>query len=555
MSGKQVAPPDVFRTAVTPVVSSVSEAIQRFAPAGGLAAPAGGKGVWGRIKRTAKKVKSKFTGHGDVEEGGAPEEEAPEQAQVGPPGVQQGPPPPDDTPPPPTLTQQVEGGIQGLIAQGQEMVDGAIAFVEQEPHVRLAHLYAQLGATDPLLRAIYPDAELRRAALSLGADRLVAFLAHDTLSDAAVQEAPAAFAGQLDAALAGLPVGKGMSVEIRRGLRRLVPALSVEQAMAAFGARFGHAMRNDGGSWTMDLILAVWDQLAVLPDQDVTDMTVLTTYNAIAGGGGYGPSWEAPDVVNTIQLGEDNDPAALGHTVRHEVGHAVHAEMPAGINAWLQSDIGFWFYEIDDGGLRTTINELGGFPAKLTLNGVEEDFGDDAQAWALHLLRTFVGGGSSWTPSRNTVTEGQDPSLVALWDAMPAGVQDLATQSPAHWYTNYANFAQGTKGQYFLNYWYSRVFYMSATAKAVVDASGDDYTAMSEKEFFANAYAEYFEDPAGYNDHSLWGGSLPNSVKDFFASHIVERQPYVAPNPQVEQNVEQGGGAAPPSPTGMAGTP
>ena len=64
-------------------------------------------------------------------------------------------------------------------------------------------------------------------------------------------------------------------------------------------------------------------------------------------------------------------------------------------------------------------------------------------------------------------------------------------------------------------------------AKAAIAATGDNYSAMSEKEFFANCYAEYFADPAGAKDKTKWGGSLSADVKSFFKKHIVERHPYL----------------------------
>lgn len=541
MPGKQLAPKDVFRAPVSPSASSVAEAVQHFAPPG-LGS------VWKSVKRGANRVRRAVTGSSGSSQ--APSESAEE------PGLLD-----HATDVGSSIVDTVSGAVEGAVDTVSEGVgsgvEAAAEFVNQEPHVRLAHLYSELGATDAFLRAVYADAELRGAALDLGAARLVGFLAEATLTDTAVQEAPAAFSGQIDTLLDDLPVGSAMPREVRDGLRRVLPAFTVQQAMKAFGVRFAHGMQDNGASWTLDNITRVWDQLDVLPDQDISDLTVLTTFQAIAGGGGFGPSWEAPDTVNTIQLGQDGDPAHLAHTVRHEVAHAVHAEIPGQINPWLQNDIQFWFYDNTTSGVRTWINELGGFPATYTNpnTGDEANWDATAESWVISMLQTFIGSGSSWAPARPSVEAGQGGWQQAWWAAMPENVRNAPLLSPPHWYANYANFAQGTKGRYFLNYWYARPFYMSDLAKQVVDATGDDYTAMSEKEFFANAYAEYFKDPAGYNDHSKWGGSLPGSVQDFFQRVIVERQPYEAPNGQVQDNADQAGVGQPPGPTGMAGTP
>ena len=92
---------------------------------------------------------------------------------------------------------------------------------------------------------------------------------------------------------------------------------------------------------------------------------------------------------------------------------------------------------------------------------------------------------------------------------------------------------------------------MSEEAVSVVKATRDNYTAMSEKEFFANCYAEYFKDPNGYMDHSKWGGNLPGKVQKFFADHIVDRQPYTPPDDNSQASKE----SPPPPSGGMPGTP
>jgi hypothetical protein len=541
LPSKQLAPQDVMRAPVSPSTSSVEEAALNYTPKPVVAAP----GLWKSLKRGAKKVFSK-----SKPQASAPEEEAVVEEEAAEEGSS-------------VLEAASESGIsapQELEESGagdDEVLEPDVEFNNLTPGERLTALYTELGATDAFLTAVAADPDLVTAAVALGADTVVGFLAKETLTDGVVQQAATPLAGHMDALIAGLSIGSAMPAEVRAGLRRMLPGMTVPHAMAAFGARFNHGMVDNGGAWTMDNITQVWDQLDVLPDQDVSDLTVLTTFQAIAGGGGFGPSWEAPDTVNTIQLGEDAgaNPAHMAHTVRHEVGHAVHAEIPGNINPWLEGDVKFWFYANDDTGVRQLVTELGGFPAKYTgPDGAEHDWDANADAWILNLLQTFIGGSGSWDPARPTVTDGQGDWETAMWDAMPDTVKDVATQSPSHWYANYNNFARGTKGSYFLNYWYARPFYMSDTAKAVVDATGDDYTAMSEKEFFANAYAEYFKDPAGYTDNTKWGGSLPGGVKDYFKKCIVDRQPYTAPDTGAEAVVD-GTPTPPPGPSGMAGTP
>lgn len=218
----------------------------------------------------------------------------------------------------------------------------------------------------------------------------------------------------------------------------------------------------------------------------------------------------------------------MAHTVRHEVGHGVHAEIPGVINMWLKNDIGMWYGELDDTGVDTFVAELGGYPATYVNpnDSSDEAFADTEKSWIRDFIKSWTGS-TSWEPTRVSPEEGSGPWETAAWSAMPAQVQNACSQSTKWWFQNYANFQKGSSGdRLFLNHWYHKWFRMSDAAKKLVDITGEDYTAMSEKEMFANAYAEYFADPKGKKDPSKWGGKLSASVKEFFQTCIVNRDPY-----------------------------
>jgi len=320
-----------------------------------------------------------------------------------------------------------------------------------------------------------------------------------------------------------LPRGGGHR-HVRIAMDQMVAdeVVTLQDAIKLFLPRFNHAAEEISGHWTMNLMKGMWRQLAALPPQDVSKNTAITTFQAIAGGGGFGPSWEAPDTINTIQIGEDNiDGEYLEHTVRHEVGHGVHTQIPGPVNSWLQNDMQFWFTDWD-----TWIQELGGYPQKFWHSSGQWVNVDDAWKGALRdIVRTFTGS-SSWSPARATPEAGLHPDLVAAWQAMPAAVKNACLQSKPYWYDNYQNFQAANGKRYFLNHWYNRPFTIGNKAFSTVASTNDTYTAMSEKEFFANCYAEYFADPAGVHDQSKWGGTLPADVKAFFKTCIVQRHPY-----------------------------
>lgn len=357
---------------------------------------------------------------------------------------------------------------------------------------------------------------------------------------------------------AGLPRGSGLNEASRTGLKRLAWNLGMPKAGDLFKIRFNVELNTDGSvaSWSIDDLKVVWTQLETLPGQDVSENTVLTTFQAISGDAGFwsgGSTVQLGDGLRTstfFQVGDARNgtmvnPDRLPHTVRHEVGHAVHDQLKSRVDSWLQSGVGFWYYSGDDSGVDSMITDLGGYPTKYKdLKDDEADF-DEAAKSRMKAIILAHSGNATWNPSSTNLpvvgsvarsptadptTATQAQTDVMMWEAMDAKIHNLFTQSDdGQWFANYNSHSQGTKGRYFWNHWYAKPFYFSDTAKTAIDATGDNYTAMSEAEFFANCYAEYFHDPAGYNDPTLWGGSLDANVKEWMTRHILERQPYKPP--------------------------
>jgi hypothetical protein len=416
-----------------------------------------------------------------------------------------------------------------------------------------------LGSAQPLMRWL---------AASSSATLLLCEVAGPMIADGQIASIVANMqaTGTWATMVAALPKGAGLDAASQTALRRLAGQVTQPALAELFQVRFNHPLTADPGvTWSDADIRAVWDQLAVLPAQDVSENTVISAFRAISGDQAF---WSGG---NTVKLGtglssstffQNGDarngtmvnPDRLGHTVRHEIGHSVHDQLAGRVNSWLQNGVGFWYLPSGNAGATALISGLGGFPGTYKdLRDQEVAFTAEDQARIAQLI-TSHSGSNTWGPNTGAPlpvagSVVRDPTLpaetaatqaqkdVLLWDALNPKVHSCFTLSDAGpWYVNYASLPSGSQGRYFWNHWYSKPYYFGGTAKAAIDATGDNYTAMSEKEFFANCYAEFFKDPAGYNDPTLWGRGLSADVSGFMRSHVLERQPYKPP---------AGGGAGP----------
>src|SRR5262249_40295204 len=141
-------------------------------------------------------------------------------------------------------------------------------------------------------------------------------------------------AGNWDALVAALPKG-GCTDITNDALDQMVEdsVFSLADAMTLFEVRFGHKALDVSSNWTADNLKLTWRALSELPVKDVTLNNAITTFTAVAGGGGT--------YSGSVNIGQDTggDSEYLEHTVRHEVGHGVHEQIKDEVNPWLQNDM------------------------------------------------------------------------------------------------------------------------------------------------------------------------------------------------------------------------
>lgn len=353
-----------------------------------------------------------------------------------------------------------------------------------------------------------------------------------------------------EALIARLPRAGAMPTTTRTALKRVKDHLGAAPAKAAFERRFGHALterlevtaspgqeateedRRAGTAapvqWLPGDIRAVWNQMDVLPDGDVTGSTIFVALQAIRSDSFASGYWTAPNIQ--ITQGAGATPSSLQHTVRHEIGHAVE-DGPLGesIRAWLKKDVGFWYMSAKEAGIAELVGDLGGWPRSWTdASGASKSFGESEQQRVEALLIAHSGSTRALSATGRALPNPTAPTTddERLYAALNPRIQSCFALSADHWFYQHTTLPRGPRGRVFYNHYYERPYYFSDLAETTVNAIGDSYTAMSESEFFANCYAEYFKDPAGCNDHARWGGALPAPVRQFFARVVLEHQPY-----------------------------
>jgi len=441
---------------------------------------------------------------------------------------------------------------------------------QTDPVVQVKSRIKELGMTDALFEELFDRPEWLDAAFEVKPfskpAQLFKKLNSSTLSDDVVERFPQEAGSHFSESLEALPEKKSKVDSIRSGIRRTLEGMQFTDVQTAYEMRFNHSLNHDSdqheyyqddADWQMSKVVHLWDQLEVLPESDVANNERIDETIALdQGGGGYYSS--SHDVIAIgvdlndfiFQQNVDN----MTHTIRHEVGHAVHHQRSAEIDAWL-AQVGFVEFEQTHDAYYQWIKELGGHEATWTDgNGTQREFDAETIQVVIDQIISYQGS-DSFAPSRDDVTSTFSPEYLPAWHALSNGVKVAVEQSTENWWDNMNNWGKGKKGKYFLNHYYQTCNRISPEVEATVTATGESYTAMSPKEFFANCYAEFFADPAGYVNPEKWGGNLSKKVQNFFYKNLLDVQPYKKKGGEKGKGKGKGNTKEPPKPTGMPGTP
>jgi hypothetical protein len=296
-------------------------------------------------------------------------------------------------------------------------------------------------------------------------------------------------------AILNLRTGASTTILDREKIRGLARTAGIADVRILFDHRFRIPLEGD---WTKPALLASWDQLDLLPDNQVTP-AIVKKLQGIMGDGGSENS-------QTIKIGQEL--AGLGHAVRHEVAHALQSAGSVNPNPFLAT------YWTAPGGLsvlkgnpstelQAVITAHGGYKPGTT--AAQQSAGLAALVTYFAAFNGFASGPSGSLPKAATSV---------LRKATVASFR----LSGLHFWENYLSIPPSADGRrWFYNPYYSRALAFNGPAMGIIGITGDAYTAMSDLEFFANTYAKYFENPTP----SKWGTGLPASVKTWFKTNVV----------------------------------
>lgn len=302
----------------------------------------------------------------------------------------------------------------------------------------------------------------------------------------------------------------------RTQLNALYHGVDLPNKFRTFEVRFRITVTGTGAATFSEGELdAVYDQATVLPAAHVEGLSTFTELRRTASG----PSTHSGSAVVLNQM---PDATRYAGTFRHEVGHAIDAALGSVCNDLRTTQAGWTRYA----NTQAMIAAAGGYGT----------LAPALQPVVLKALDEYRGPGSTFSAPTPTFEATLEAAVMAAHpevvtssaDGTDAVSQDMTTLRGLYGtnlllrignmsqgdnnYWRFQNWPGDGAKHFFINHWYAAGFSISATTFQDLVAWGNVKAAFSDKEWFAEVYAEWYN-----------GGThrtFPAFVTTFMAAHV-----------------------------------
>lgn len=292
---------------------------------------------------------------------------------------------------------------------------------------------------------------------------------------------------------------------LRRGqLTALFNGATFDDKKAIFEARFSITISGEGsGSFTEGELNTLHAQCVTLPPGHVEGLGTFTelrrSLNTATAEGSYGGT--------TINMGEEADATRYSQVFRHEVGHAVDSSLGGACETLRTTQAGWTRYNSVD----AFIAAAGGYGT----------IPSGKRAVAKAALEAFIGDGGPWAGpasfdaaleaavmAAHPEVEACDPDgsdavsvdLAALRPLLASNTlfqTAVACEGPGYFYGTgaQATWPQHSGKAFFFNFYYHKAFSVGQATHDDLKAWGNSAAGFSDKEWFAEIYASWYETP------------------------------------------------------------
>lgn len=303
----------------------------------------------------------------------------------------------------------------------------------------------------------------------------------------------------------------------RTQLNTLYHGVDLANKFRVFEVRFRITITGTGATtFTEAELNAMYDQAAVLPPAHVEGLSTFTQLRRVATG-------PATHSGTTVVMNQMPDATRYAGTFRHEIGHAIDAALGA-VCTQLRTTQAGWTRYANIEAMITAAGGYGNLPPALqpvvrtaldnyrgpgrTFNSPTPTFEATLQAavMAAHpdVVQSTADGSDAVTTDMNTLRGLYGSNLLLRIGNMSQGTNN---------YWRFRNWPGDGAKHFFINHWYSAAFSVASTTFQDMVAWGNVKAAFSDKEWFAEVYAEWYR-----------GGThrtFPQFVTDFMNTHVV----------------------------------